>query len=230
MRAFPNEVPIPLKFKYLQENSARTFVFSYEQEDRPFTELLKLDSAPPPKQGGKGRKKDAHRHHKLFVVLVECGMRLSEALNIRWSDLMLPNLRKADPEGEIEYGLIRLWRAAELKTGRIRTIPITKAWRAALDACLGIPAGPFTDLNKFRASHVWLDAKAKAEIDDGDCVIHSLRHTWATRLLTAFGDIKLVQEWLGHTALVTTSAMYAHVQTSQMVRAAGAINRLRHGT
>jgi integrase len=64
-------------------------------------------------------------------------------------------------------------------------------------------------------------------ITEKDCVIHSLRHTCATRLLEVVGDIKLVQEWLGHTTLQTTAGIYAHVQTPRLMGAADALNRLR---
>jgi integrase len=60
-------------------------------------------------------------------------------------------------------------------------------------------------------------------------VIHSLRRTYATRLLEAIGAIKLVLEWLGHTTVVTTSKTYAHVRTRRMVIAAEALSRFREG-
>jgi site-specific recombinase XerD len=46
---------------------------------------------------------------------------------------------------------------------------------------------------------------------------HSIRHAAATALLRKCGDIKSVQEWLGH-ANMTTTAIYLHVDEEQMRR------------
>lgn len=114
------------------------------------------------------------------------------------------------PRGRLS-GLTRLWRADELKNGRTRTVPMTTACHEALLLCREIPGGPFSTITKGRAGHVWKKAKKHAGITEPQCVIHSLRHTCATRLLETVGDIKLVQEWLGHTSILTTAKTYAHV-------------------
>ena len=46
---------------------------------------------------------------------------------------------------------------------------------------------------------------------------HWLRHTCATLLLSKGYDIKLIQEYLGHSSVVTTGNIYAHVQFSSKV-------------
>jgi len=43
---------------------------------------------------------------------------------------------------------------------------------------------------------------------------HGLRHSCATLLLSKGYDIKLIQEYLGHSSVVTTGNIYAHVQFS----------------
>lgn len=91
---------------------------------------------------------------------------------------------------------------------------------APLEACRKTPGGPFSTITNWRAGHAWKKAKKHAGITERECVIHSLRHTCATRLLETVGDIKLVQEWLGHTSIITTARTYAHVQTHRMVDAA----------
>jgi integrase len=48
--------------------------------------------------------------------------------------------------------------------------------------------------------------------------------------LQALGDIKLVQEWLGHTTILTTATIYAHVAKRSLGRAASAMDALRNGT
>lgn len=49
-----------------------------------------------------------------------------------------------------------------------------------------------------------------------------MRHTCATRILQATGDIKLVQEWLGHSSLQTTADIYAKVLVQHKLKALSA--------
>jgi integrase len=207
---------------YLQERGGRKFVLSPEQEKKLFEAVLALDDAQPGPQGGPPRRKDAYRYVKLYMALVESGLRLGEALRLRHTDLVFE-----DPEWP---GLIRLRRTDELKNGKARTVPMTRLCREVLMECKDIPGGPFMDLSKRRAQNIFARARVTAGIDDPDCVIHSLRHTCASRLLQALGDIKLVQEWLGHTTILTTATIYAHVAKRSLARAASAMDALRNGT
>ncbi|WP_036142838.1 tyrosine-type recombinase/integrase [Luteibacter sp. 9135] len=105
---------------------------------------------------------------------------------------------------------------------------MTEACYAALKRCKAVPDGPFSTITKYRAGHVWRKAMKHAGVTEPECVVHSLRHTCATGLLETMGDIKLVQEWLGHTSIMTTARTYAHVQSHRMVDAAALLTASRH--
>ncbi|PTR33032.1 site-specific recombinase XerD [Luteibacter sp. OK325] len=215
---WPDAPKVFPKVKGVRKRTGRAYFMDFSDEQAIFEAVLNLDNIRLEPKWGHPRKPDAYRYHLLFVVLVESGMRLSEALGLLWTELDFSRGERA--------GMIELFRHEDLKTGRQRSVPMTDTCATALDACRGIAVGPFKDLDARRAQDIWRRARAAAGIGHRDCVIHSLRHTCASRLLESGADLKIVKEWLGHTSIATTD-IYTHLQTKQLVSAAQSVTRLR---
>jgi integrase/recombinase XerD len=58
--------------------------------------------------------------------------------------------------------------------------------------------------------------------------VHTLRHSWATHLLEAGVSVRMIQVWLGHTSLTTTSRSM-HLTSNAEQRASATLDRLLDG-
>jgi integrase len=129
----------------------------------------------------------------LAFILHRTGAREGEVLRVQRKDL------------DMRQQTVTFW---ETKGGRSRTLPLD----GDTFDCLFNWAGNWT-LNKSTMWRHWANACKKLGIPH--VKVHALRHGFATRLLEATGDIKLVQEWLGHSS-VTTTEIYAHLVPSRL--------------
>jgi integrase/recombinase XerD len=68
-------------------------------------------------------------------------------------------------------------------------------------------------------------AALKASGNNKRASVHTLRHSWATHLLEAGVNLRLIQEWLGHSSPATTS-VYTHLTVKAEQLGAQAINQL----
>ena len=179
---------------------------------------------------------DGNPHRTLFLLALFTGMRRSELLALRWSDIDLlmgqvavrRGLHQASDRNYyyLEPKTIKSRRVIDLPPSVI--IALRKHWensklREGQDSLVfchsdGQPLRPNT------ISQIW----KKACIDAGVKVIrfHDARHTHATLLLKAGVHPKIVQERLGHSTIAITLDTYSHVTPSMQKAAAIAFDVL----
>lgn len=138
-------------------------------------------------------------YYRFCTFLVDTGARLSEGTDLRWSDITA--LRAT------------FW---VTKSGRSRSVPLTKRAAAAIAASDRRQPGPFCEIDHQRFRTAWHTAKDSIGLaDDADVVPHVLRHTCASRLVQGGIDIRRVQMWLGHQTLQMTMR-YAHLASHDL--------------
>ena len=71
-------------------------------------------------------------------------------------------------------------------------------------------------------------AKCKAGITKRYVSVHTLRHSYATHLLEAGVNIRVIQRYLGHSQLETTM-IYLHLTSKGQEDACGIINNIMKG-
>ncbi|MBX3581371.1 MAG: site-specific integrase [Rhizobiaceae bacterium] len=144
-------------------------------------------------------RKHSEEYHRLALFLVDTGCRLGEAIGLRWND--------------INGGAVSFWLT---KSGRSRSVPLTKRAKEALAVADRTAPGPFARIKQYQFRAVWHQAKAEIGLaTDDELVPHCLRHTCASRLVRGGIDIRRVQMWLGHQTLQMTMR-YSHLATHDL--------------
>lgn len=150
-------------------------------------------------------------HRWVPALLAYSGARLEEIAQLRTKDVVEVEgiwcLRISDDEG----------RRLKTEASR-RTIPVhPELIRSGfLEYAQGLPAGPLWPELKANKSGVlssalskWLNARMKATTTGDGKVVHSLRHTVATKLTNAAQEQHLVEALLGHSSPSITMNRYS---------------------
>ncbi len=150
------------------------------------------------------------RDTAVITILYGCGLRISEALSLTGADAPLPEILHITGKG-----------------GKQRIVPVIDVARKAVDAYIRLCPHPIPrDGALFRAVRGG-DLKPRAVQKavektrhqlglPASVTPHAMRHSFATHLLTAGGDLRAIQELLGHASLSTTQA-YTAVDTERLM-------------
>jgi integrase/recombinase XerD len=195
------------------------------------TERKLITSLSPPEQLALLATPDrstwlGHRDHALLVLLLQTGLRVSEACDLRCQDVVL------------SVGAhVRCWG----KGRKERCTPLTRATVAVMRAWLrlrrGLPVEPaFPSRRGAKLSRDAVERLVSKCTKDAstDCSTlrakhvtpHVLRHTAAVTLLRAGNDRAVIALWLGHESIETTQ-MYLDADLSMKERALARTTPLR---
>ncbi|MEM6587698.1 MAG: tyrosine recombinase XerC [Pseudomonadota bacterium] len=150
------------------------------------------------------------RDQAVVILLYGCGLRISEALSLTWGQVPLASTLRISGKG-----------------GKERIVPVINAAREAVDHYVsrapfefpanaplfrGTRGGP---LNPRQVQKVVASVRMQLGLP-ASVTPHAMRHSFATHLLNAGGDLRAIQELLGHASLSTTQA-YTAVDTARLM-------------
>lgn len=151
------------------------------------------------------------RDMAVVTLLYGCGLRISEALGLMGRDLPLGEAMRIIGKG-----------------GKERVVPVLPVARQALATYIELcpfemhPGSPvFRGVRGGALSpRIVQKVTEQARMQLGlpaTATPHAMRHSFATHLLSAGGDLRAIQELLGHSSLSTTQA-YTSVDTMHLMK------------
>jgi len=166
------------------------------------------------------------RYRVCLTTIYSCGLRLQEGTNLRVADI-----DSARRMIHVRHG----------KGAKDRYVPLPKRtlqllrqyWRTHRNPVLLFPAEGRDHIDLAQAT----EPMSKSSVQDAfraalkqsrlnkRASVHTLRHSWATQLLEAGVNLRLIQEWLGHSSPATTS-VYTHLTVKAEQLGAETINQL----
>ncbi len=156
-----------------------------------------------------GKRDDA-----LFELIYSCGLRISEACTLLISHLHMKEglilvHGKGDKERIVPFGETAHHKL-EIYLNEVR--PSLVNGRNIAEVFVNYKGEPIS------RKGVWKRFQTLETLSGVNSKVHTLRHSFATHLLSGGADLRSVQELLGHSDLSTTT-IYTHVTDDQLEKA-----------
>lgn len=152
----------------------------------------------------------AARDSAVVTLLYGCGLRISEALSLKARDAPLPEMLRITGKGKKQRMVPVLPVAAQAVEVYRKSCPHDLPPDGPLfRGARGGPLAPSLVQRSMRAARMQLGLPATA-------TPHALRHSFATHLLNRGGDLRTIQELLGHASLSTTEA-YTSIDAARLL-------------
>lgn len=169
---------------------------------------------------------DRQRYRVCLTLIYSCGLRLLEGVRLQVKDI---------------DGDRKMLHVCLAKGGKDRYVPLPEAalemlrrhWRTHRNRVWMFPAmrGDWPDpaeagepMCETGVQRAFRDALHKSGVRK-DATVHTLRHSYATHLLEAGVNLRIIQSYLGH-ASPTTTAIYTHLTSITEARTSDTINEM----
>jgi integrase len=189
-----NRIP---RVRLLPGERNREFILTHAQEQ------LYLEMAPQPLQD-------------VATLILDSGLRIGEALALEWPDIHL------EPASGAKFGYLHV-REGESRFAR-RNVPLTVRVRDMLESRKAESKTPWVfaesaarPMLNSSLDHLQKGLRETLKMS-GEFVLHSLRHSYGTRLGEAGADAFTIMRLMGHSS-VTVSQRYVHPTPEALERA-----------
>ena len=150
------------------------------------------------------------RDRSLFELIYSCGLRISEVSNLLLQNLHLKEriiwvTGKGNKERLVPFGSeAEFW---------------LKKWLEVRPKFVGSKVVPTIYVNyqgkPFSRKGIWKRFQELEALSGVNSKVHTLRHSFATHMLSGGADLRSVQEFLGHSDLSTTQ-IYTHIDADDL--------------
>jgi integrase/recombinase XerC len=180
---------------------------------RPLTAANAKQTADPGMAAGDGREPWIHaRDAAVLALLYGSGLRISEALGLKRADFSSDNAITVTGKGRKQRMVPVLPQVQKLIDAYVSLCPYDLPFDDRL--FVGAKGGPLSPRIVQLAMARLRGALSLPET----ATPHALRHSFATHLLSRGGDIRSIQELLGHASLATTQ-IYTEVDAGRLIEA-----------
>jgi site-specific recombinase XerD len=158
------------------------------------------------------------KHKVLFAVIYDCGLRISEVVNLKLEDV------------DFDRNMVHVRQSKHKKDRYVPISPLTIRGLQTYIKTTGPKEWLFngkvrgTQMSREGIRHAFRAIIKKVNIKKDVCV-HTLRHSYATHLLEMGLDIVSVKNQLGH-ADIKTTMMYLHIARSNPQAGFGPMEKL----
>ena len=166
------------------------------------------------------------RYRVCLTTIYSCGLRLSEGTHLKVEDI----------DGDRGFISVR-----QSKGNKDRNVPLPQKtlellreqWKSHRNKVWIFPSAGNSGTNMPYATTPLSNSSVQAALRSAlksaginkKATVHTLRHSWATHLLEAGINLRLIQIWLGHSTPATTS-VYTHLTEKAKTMAIKSINEL----
>lgn len=158
---------------------------------------------------------EGHRNRAIIEVLFSCGLRVSELVSLRWSQLY------ADEKYLRIVGKGAKERLVPISDRALHEIDNYLPWRQQLKIKPGEEDYVFLNRRGAHLTRTMILIMLKRQAQEAGITKtispHTLRHSFATALLEGGADLRVIQALLGHESIGTTE-IYTHISMQTLRR------------